>query len=382
MKSPLSFLLPVLIMTAQLGSLQALENGAATAPAGQDKPSINLKAEPSNQSLAGRLRNADLWASYKSRFVTDKGRVVDTANAQISHSEGQGYGMLLAVAAADRNAFDRIWGWTRANLMVRDDQLIAWRWEPNNRPAVADMNNASDGDILIAWALTEAAEFWNDASLRLSAQRLASEVGRKLIITTSKYGPLLLPAIAGFSNEERPDGPVVNLSYWVFPAFDRLALVSPEIDWSGLKMSGVALVKEARFGSAKLPTEWISVHADEVKPAEQFPQQFSYNSIRIPLYLAWAGLNTRELYEGFAGLWANSKSAQVASVDVMTGRALQPMAEPGYSTVAALTLCVVNGTPLPRDLNISRPGENYYPATLHLMSLLAVEMRYQSCLRA
>ncbi|NDA47550.1 MAG: cellulase, partial [Alphaproteobacteria bacterium] len=137
-----------------------------------------------------------------------------------------------------------------------------------------------------------------------------------------------------------------------------------------------------RFGSAKLPTEWISIHGDEVKPAEQFPQQFSYNSIRIPLYLAWAGLNSRELYEGFAGLWANSKSAQVASVDVVTGRALQPMAEPGYSTVAALTLCVVNGTPMPRDLNISRPGENYYPATLHLMSLLAVEMRYQSCLRA
>jgi endo-1,4-beta-D-glucanase Y len=382
MKSVLKKLLPMLMLTSQLVPVHAVENSVSPPANVPDKPSIILKAEPTNQSLAGRLRNADLWASYKSRFISDKGRVIDTANAQISHSEGQGYGMLLAVAAADRNAFDRIWGWTRANLMVRDDQLIAWRWEPNNRPAVADMNNASDGDLLIAWALTEAAEFWNDAALRLSAQRLASEVGRKLILTSSKYGPLILPAIAGFSNDERPDGPVVNLSYWVFPAFDRLALVSPEIDWAGLKMSGVALVKEARFGSAKLPTEWISVHGDEVKPAEQFPQQFSYNSIRIPLYLAWAGLNARELYEGFAGLWANSKSAQVASVDVVTGRSLQPMAEPGYSTVAALTLCVVNGTPMPRDLNISRPGENYYPATLHLMSLLAVEMRYQSCLRA
>ncbi|NDA48669.1 MAG: cellulase, partial [Alphaproteobacteria bacterium] len=210
MKSVLKKLLPMLMMSTQLAPTYALETAANTAATAQDKPSIILKAEPTNQSLAGRLRNADLWASYKSRFISDKGRVIDTANAQISHSEGQGYGMLLAVAAADRNAFDRIWGWTRANLMVRDDQLIAWRWEPNNRPAVADMNNASDGDLLIAWALTEAAEFWNDAALRLSAQRLASEVGRKLILTTSKYGPLILPAIAGFSNDERPDGPVVN----------------------------------------------------------------------------------------------------------------------------------------------------------------------------
>ena len=74
--------------------------------------------------LAGVLAQDPIWKSYKSRFVTEAGRVIDTANGQISHSEGQGYGMLLAVAALDRNAFDRICGWTRANLMVRDDQLL------------------------------------------------------------------------------------------------------------------------------------------------------------------------------------------------------------------------------------------------------------------
>jgi endoglucanase len=53
--------------------------------------------------------------------VTEAGRVVDTAKGLISHSEGQGYGLLLAVAAGDRSTFDRIWGWTRANLAVRKD---------------------------------------------------------------------------------------------------------------------------------------------------------------------------------------------------------------------------------------------------------------------
>ena len=95
----------------------------------------------------------------------------------------------------DRAAFERIWAWTRANLMVRDDQLIAWRWEPGQRPAVSDMNNASDGDILIAWALAEAAELWADVAHRASGRRIAVEIGRKLALFKSPHGALLLPGV-------------------------------------------------------------------------------------------------------------------------------------------------------------------------------------------
>jgi endo-1,4-beta-D-glucanase Y len=36
------------------------------------------------------------WAAYRDRFVMADGRVVDDANGGISHSESQGYGLLLA----------------------------------------------------------------------------------------------------------------------------------------------------------------------------------------------------------------------------------------------------------------------------------------------
>ena len=75
--------------------------------------------------LGGTLQSPDLWQAYKSAFVSPGGRVVDNANGDISHSEGQGYAMLLAVAADDRSAFDEIWGWTRAQLMLREDGLAA-----------------------------------------------------------------------------------------------------------------------------------------------------------------------------------------------------------------------------------------------------------------
>ena len=84
--------------------------------------------------LGGSLRAPGLWMAYKAAFVSDGGRVVDNANGNVSHSEGQGYGMLLAVAADDRETFDESGDWTRSQLMLRDDGLAAWRWGPMRAP--------------------------------------------------------------------------------------------------------------------------------------------------------------------------------------------------------------------------------------------------------
>ena len=338
--------------------------------AGKDKKSL---------PLVDTLQNAEAWRAYKARFVTESGRVVDTANAGISHSEGQGYGMLLAVAANDRAAFDAIWGWTRANLMVRDDELIAWRWEPNARPAVADMNDASDGDILVAWALTEAAEAWGSLPYRIAARRIAVEVGRKVVLPHTAYGALLLPGVAGFAAEDRPDGPVVNLSYWVFPAFSRLPIVAPDVDWAGLSRNGLELVKQVHFGPAKLPTEWTSLRDTTPRPADGFPQRFSYNSIRIPLYIAWAGLGQREIYAPFVEIWRDNGRGKMPIVDASTGKPTDWLTEKGYTAIAGLTACAANGTPFSMDERRVHSNENYYAVTLNLLALVAGHMRYASC---
>ena len=342
-----------------------------------EKPPLALDARP--LSLGGALKTPEMWQSYKASYITQNGRVVDTGNNRISHSEGQGYAMLLAVAANDRPTFDLLWGWTRANLMVRDDQLLAWRWDPAHRPAVADINDASGGDILVAWALTEAAEFWGDVALKVTARRIAVEIGRKLVVYKTKNGALLLPAVAGFAAEDRADGPVVNLSYWVFPAFARLPLVAPEIDWRGIVQSGLDALKLARFGADGLPTEWVSLRDGKAKAADGFPVQFGYNAIRIPLYLAWAGIGEREHYEPFLN-WA-TRYRGTAIVDLSAGRESGAFREGGYAAIGALTQCVVEGRQLGHDLVTSRTPENYYPATLRIMTVLAAQMRFPSCLR-
>jgi endoglucanase len=376
------------------GELASPKDAAAAKPAakGADKPSDKSGAEPMiaegfemgeldarSIPLGGAL-SADepLWQGWKRRFLTDQGRVVDTANGAMSHSEGQGYGMLLAVAANDRVAFERIWGWTRANLMSRPDELAAWRWEPDKRSGQGDTNNATDGDILIAWALTEAAEFWADQSYRVAGRRIAVELSRKTFLLKTAYGTIILPAVEGFTGEERPDGPVVNLSYWVFPALERLKLVAPEVDWKGVTQSGLDLLKLARFGDKKLPADWISLKDKKPALAQGFPPTFGYNALRVPLYMAFAGIGERDHYAPFVALW-RGKSAN-ATIDLAGGSAGETMSEPGYRAVAALTLCAALGQPFPVDLKSVDAQEHYYPATLRLLALAGARMRYPSCL--
>lgn len=68
------------------------------------------------------------WATTYIR----QGRVIDWQQHGISHSEGQGWGLLLAQAAGDRDAFEQIEAWTAANLALRQDQLMAWSRLPDD----------------------------------------------------------------------------------------------------------------------------------------------------------------------------------------------------------------------------------------------------------
>lgn len=371
-----------LLLGLTLAPLQAMAEPAPIEAKPAAGATVGKAASGTAETLPmlNSLGHAGAWRSYKARFVTDQGRVVDTANGQISHSESQGYGLLLAVAAGDRDTFQRIWNWTRANLMVRDDALLAWRWEPDKRPAVADMNDATDGDILVAWALVEAGEGWADDSYRLAARRIAVDIARRTVLFRTEGSPFLLPAMSGFSAEDRPDGPVINLSYWIFPAFPRLAAVAPEFDWDRLGATGRDLVLRARFGEAKLPTEWISMRGGQPQPASGFPPHFSYNALRVPLYLAMAGISERRYYEPLLALWGEPDPAGLPIIDTESGSVAGRMAEPGYAIIPTLAACAVTGAPLPAGLQDPAADENYYPATLHLLALTAANMRYRPCL--
>jgi endoglucanase len=317
------------------------------------------------------------WQPWRDRFVTPEGRIMDDANNNISHSEGQGYGLLLAVLANDRAAFTRIWSFTKTQLLLRDDGLVVWRWDPAASPHVADVNNASDGDILIAYSLALAGERWDSPELTTAAQDLATAIGRVLVKRVDDR-TVLMPAAKGFGPSERPDGPVVNLSYWIFEALPVLARLAPDTDWNALAHSGRDLVIASRFGPARLPANWISIHAAKPAPAHGFDPLFGYDAIRIPLYLVRAGLVDRSLLEPFAKLWG-SPSDTPAVINLTHGHAAKELGDPGYRMIAAAVACALDHKPIPISLRTPAPT-SYYPSTLHLLALSTVAQNYPGCL--
>lgn len=318
-----------------------------------------------------RLPSRD-WSLFKKRFVSPQGRVIDTGNADVTHSEGQGYGLLLAEAYGDRATFDRIWNWTRENLQTRpDDKLLSWLWKPagDGGGSVADPNNASDGEILVAWALLRASQRWGSYAYEQAAAGILVDL-RRLAVKETATGPVLLPGLEGFVKE---NGILLNPSYYLFPAFALFARTFPGSGWDLLSQNGEKITGEARFGEWALSPDWV-LAGEKFSLPSQFPPDFGYNAIRVPLHAAWQ--NPRSpLLEPFANFWKQfpELSRIPATVNLETNAFGSDPALPGMQAIARFVLACQSGTRLSvRDIPPLMSEEPYFSASLKMLTKLAV----------
>ena len=301
------------------------------------------------------------WEAYKKRFLLPEGRIVDTANNNISHTEGQGWGMFLAVQFNDRKAFDRIWQWTEAHLARQDIALYAWRYDPNAQPPVADNNNATDGDLFAAWSLQLAADRWGDERYAQRSEAIRGAIRDHLIADVGGY-QVLLPGLDGFRHKTFTD---INLSYWVIPALRDFAARHPDEPWLAVIDSGRQLLERAQFGSNQLPADWLRLQTSgELRPAEGWPPRFGFENIRTPLYFTWGGLRDIDTLEDIARFW--DQPAPPAWVDVESGDTADYPISQGGKAISAL----LSGRPWAIDITPAA-GENYYSATLLLLTRVA-----------
>lgn len=223
------------------------------------------------------------WPRFKAAYISSDGRVIDYHNNQITHSEGQGFALIVALICDDKEMFDKLLTWSENNLGTG---LKAWKWGFNGQQwTILDKNNATDGDILHAWALLKAAEKWQNS---LYANK-GSEIIDMLKACCIGGDGILLPGESGFI---KPEGRIINLSYYIFPAFHdfiRLDALNAEL-WKQTTQTGLKLINQSRDTHTGLPPDWLMINNDHTLiPYPEGHSIFGYEAIRIPLYLSAAG---------------------------------------------------------------------------------------------
>ncbi len=211
----------------------------ACAPAGDDRAEPTPSGDPVVRSAT----------AFLDAYVQD-GRVVRSDQGGDTVSEGQAYGMLLALVADDEDRFDQIWDWTTANLQ-REDLLLSWRWDDGS---VVDDAPASDADLDAARALVLAGERFGREDLT----RDGTDLGEALLDTMTAQtdlGRILLPGPWATASPH-----AYNPSYASPAAYSILATATGDPRWDELA-AGSRDATAALLDANALPTNWATVSA-------------------------------------------------------------------------------------------------------------------------
>ncbi|MGF6374426.1 endo-1,4-beta-D-glucanase Y [Paraburkholderia sp. RAU6.4a] len=230
------------------------------------------------------------WQSFVQRFVQADGRVIDYSTpAQQTTSEGQSYALFFALVANDRATFDKLLGWTRANLAgnqfdAQNLRLPAWQWgkKPDGSYGVLDPNSASDSDLWIAYDLLQAGRLWHNPAYTQLGQALAERIAHDEVANLSGLGPMLLPGAQGFRN-----GNVTRLnpSYLPLPVLRALAHEVPDGPWAKLADNAYQFVKTV--SPQGFAPDWAAWQNGRFVVDPKNGDVGSYDAIRVYL---WAGL--------------------------------------------------------------------------------------------
>ena len=234
---------------------------------------------------------------FLDEYVEPDGRVVRRDEGGDVVSEGQAYGMLIAVAVGDETRFRSIWKWTKTYLR-RADGLLAWRWADNK---VTDVNSAADADLDAARSLMLAGRRFNAPQF--------TEDGRQLGVAILDRETVAVGTGSTPPSDVNPPGTwvagsgrvlvggnwamtapyVVNPGYFSPRAEGELFEASADRRWTDITRTQRVLGWQL-VGTGMLPPDWATVtevgHAVPSPPPAGGPIRFGLDAARLPVRFA------------------------------------------------------------------------------------------------
>lgn len=340
----------------------------------------------SGSSAQGYLNTTDLsvtarsvWESWKGAYMQTDGRVVDALQQGASHSEGQGYGALLATEFGDEMAFRQMVDWAEMNLSIRGDGLLAWRYLSNQPTPVPDLNNASDGDLFYAWALVRGSALFGDRRLLTRAITTAQALAEKCIVPSlaNRDISVFIPGAQGFVSADRI---VFNPSYIMPRAMREVASATGVVQLANAAQHAETML--AQLAERALVPDWVQITSNGMAGAEGFSTVAGYEAMRVPLYLIWSGQPRHPAVTRITRVYANSLNTGApvpTKIDTVSEEVLEASIDPGYRSLAALVSCAAMSGQAGSSMPSFDPSQPYYPATLHMFAMIAANQVVPEC---
>lgn len=235
-----------------------------------------LKLMALSEEIRGTLKES--WPMLRDQFVDQRrdkptyGMVRHDWGGDIgASSEHQGFVMLLAHQFDDSDAFDAVWGYTKANLQVMPDNRKGLYWRKDSNGTVRP-GTASDGEISCAEALllryrqTRKASYLADALELLTflkTEIVVSINGRKFIAGAANN----TPGVGDFWDPAK--GLACFANYWMASAFRLFAEYDPTGPWNDVLGNQYGILEEARalYPHGHIPEGFrVDMTTGQVKP--------------------------------------------------------------------------------------------------------------------
>jgi endoglucanase len=342
--------------------------------------------------VAGARAAGCAWPQYDAwlaHLVQPDGHVVDPdTKQQTTTSEGQSYALFFALVANDRASFDRVFGWTRANLAggrfgPDEARLPAWQWGRRNDGSfgVLDANSAADSDLWIAYDLFEAGRLWHEPAYTQTARALLSQIRAHETLELPGIGQMLLPGPQGFYQNGLAR---FNPSYTPVFLLRRFAQEDPQGPWNAIALNTAEMVRIV--SPHGFVPDWVGFHVGQgfvVDPVHG--DTGSYDAIRVYL---WAALTPAS--DPLAGRLLGSLGGMRAAVDAngappekvaTTTGAGHGTAPVGFWGALLPYLRALNDSPAVASAQAHLTNDfgqpRYYDRALSLFGTGATEQRYR-----
>lgn len=279
----------LMVLVALLGTQPAV---GAILPTGVDAPALDATLRAYHAA----------WRATYLRFACGDGRAYvwlgsepDTpAGRIVTVSEGQAYGMLIAVLMPepDRDGFDALLRFVRDHPSRHDPALPAWR-QRDDCATTDDPNSAADADILIAEALLLADARWGSGGAidyRGEALRMIEAMSR-----LERHPQTDLPQLgAGILPEQVDAYDAVRPSDLMPVSFRAFAEATGDARWNGAVDAGYALLDRLQREYAPktgLVADFVVATATAPRPAppdffgQVDPHVYGWNACRVPWVL-------------------------------------------------------------------------------------------------